>query len=104
MNLREIIKLHKAMGKDLIQDGVCYYINKADKVAVIGAKEDVSCDIKLMDGTEVLTNAAFGHSINLKSIEIPNSVTNVGACCFMECRNLTTVKLPDSIKHLGKCF
>ena len=44
---------------------------------------------------------AFRYSKNLKTVNIPNGVTNIDICAFAECDNLTTVTIPNSVKAIG---
>ena len=44
---------------------------------------------------------AFYKDASLESVEIPDSVKEIGECAFIGCRNITSLKLPDSIKKLG---
>ncbi|MCQ2298981.1 MAG: leucine-rich repeat domain-containing protein, partial [Bacteroidales bacterium] len=38
----------------------------------------------------------------LTSIEIPNSVTEIGEYAFYDCKGLTSVEIPDSVTEIGK--
>lgn len=41
-------------------------------------------------------------SSNLKSIEIPNTITSIGKSVFSGCRDLVSVTIPNSVKSIGK--
>lgn len=43
----------------------------------------------------------FIKNTSLESVEIPDSVKEIGDYAFIGCRNITSLKLPDSIKKLG---
>lgn len=45
--------------------------------------------------------AAFSQNATLKSIVLPNGLTEIGDSAFIECYELTTVKLPPSLKQIG---
>lgn len=37
-----------------------------------------------------------------ETINLPSSITTIGASAFFECKNLTTITLPDTLQSLGK--
>ena len=43
------------------------------------------------DGIEFIASSAFSNRIGLTSIEIPNSVTNIGEIAFYDCSTLTSI-------------
>ena len=45
---------------------------------------------------------AFRGCTNLTSINIPNSVTNIGQWAFTYCKNLKNITIPDSVTEIGK--
>lgn len=48
---------------------------------------------------------SFKGCSQLKSIEIPNSVTSLGNSCFLGCSALTNIHIPNSLQQLGDfCF
>lgn len=52
--------------------------------------------------TEIFDNE-FERCEELKSIEIPASVTKIGFGAFFNCTNLTAVKLPTTLEKIGGC-
>lgn len=44
---------------------------------------------------------AFEYFRSLKNIIIPDSVTSIGARAFEGCRNLTNIEIPNSVKDIG---
>lgn len=54
----------------------------------------------LLSNITAIDGWAFQDCINLTSIEIPNSVTNMGVQVFMGCSNLTNVVLPEGITEI----
>lgn len=54
------------------------------------------------DTTEIFENE-FERCEELKSIEIPASVTKIGFGAFFNCTNLTEVKLPTTLEKIGEC-
>ena len=58
--------------------------------------------ITIPDRVTEIGSRAFSGCINLKSITIPNSVTYLGDSVFYYCENLTSVVIPDSITNIYK--
>lgn len=56
------------------------------------------------EGTEVICNKAFTGCSNLTSINIPLSVTTIGASTFSGCSKLTYVNIPPSVHTMGNPF
>ena len=46
-------------------------------------------------------NYAFQGCINLSSIAIPDSVTNIGSYAFSGCSGLTSITIPDNVTSIG---
>ena len=62
--------------------------------------------IVIPDGVTSIGKGAFGKNVfyetaNLISVEIPNSVTSIGAYAFSACFNLSYVNLPESLTYIG---
>ncbi len=58
--------------------------------------------ITIEDGTLGIGEYAFYEGCaNLKSITIPNSVTNIGKGAFVRCLNLTSITIPNSVTNIG---
>jgi len=51
------------------------------------------------EGTEEVVNYAFEHSEELREIDIPDSVKNIGMAAFVKCKKLTRVTFPNSLKE-----
>ncbi|MCI5757124.1 MAG: leucine-rich repeat domain-containing protein [Bacteroidales bacterium] len=45
--------------------------------------------------------AMFSGASNLRSIELPASITEIGDEAFMGCANLASITLPDTVCHIG---
>lgn len=61
--------------------------------------------IIIPDGVTDLKDLCFFSCKNLRSIVIPNSVKSIGNNCFIDCSSLEHVQIPDSVISLGeKCF
>ena len=46
-------------------------------------------------------SGAFGFCENLKTIEIPNSVIEIGNCAFFYCTALERIRIPNSVTEMG---
>ena len=57
--------------------------------------------IEINDWTLTRLGAVFPQCSNIISVEIPNSVTNIGNSTFCGCSNLTSVTIPNSITSIG---
>lgn len=68
---------------------------------LVKAKNTISGDYQIKDGTASIKENAFYACGNLKSVTIPNSVTNIGSYAFNYCRNLTSVTIPDGVTNIG---
>ena len=44
---------------------------------------------------------AFAYCSSLTSVTIPNSVTSIGSRAFYECSSLTSVRIPNSVTNIG---
>ncbi len=68
---------------------------------LIEAKEDVSGNIEIKQGTKTIADSAFRYCTSLKSVTIGNSVTSIGGSAFNGCTSLTNVIIPDSVTYIG---
>ncbi len=48
-----------------------------------------------------IDNYAFAYSLNLTSVDIPNSVTSIGESAFFKCSSLTSVNIPSTVTTIG---
>ena len=76
------------------------------KVLYIGnllaeAKEDLSGDYTVREGTTAINENAFEECVNLASITIPDSVTSIGDGVFSECSLLKNASLGAGITRIG---
>ena len=70
-----------------------------DSVNRIGRGAFADCglvELKLGNGLQVIGRNAFQNN-NLRSVIIPNSVTEIGSLAFMDNKTLTTVVIPPSM-------
>ena len=52
-------------------------------------------------GTQVICDEAFQRCKDLTHINIPNSVTHIGAWTFSMCSGLAVITIPNSVTHIG---
>lgn len=48
-----------------------------------------------------IADKAFRYAENLQSIEIPNTITMIGASAFYHCSSLTSITIPGSVTSIG---
>lgn len=94
-------------------DGLLYTVRSESEKTVKVARQNrssISGDITipssvLYDGESYCVNAidnyAFNYCSNLRSIEIPNTVTIIGGVAFYECERLRSVTIPNSVTTIG---
>ena len=73
-------------------NGVLYIDNH-----LIFAKENISGNYIIKDGTKSIASNAFDECEDLTSVTIPNSVTGIGRAAFADCSGLTSITIPDSV-------
>ena len=92
--------------------------------ALISAKDTLTGNYKVKDGTvaisesafwgctnlasvtlpyglRIIDNYVFNYCSNLKSVTIPNSVKSIGNQAFGSCTNLTNITIPNSVTKIG---
>lgn len=74
-------------------------------VRSIGKSAFENCDtvrnVVISHGITSIEEKAFALSI-IASIEIPNSVTDIGEKVFESCKSLASVEIPESVTNIGK--
>ena len=88
-------------------NGTAYYddtTNWEDDVlyidsVLIDAKETISGDYSIKEGTTVIADYAFAWCESLTSITIPKSVTSIGDEVLLKCKNLTSVSVDKDNKE-----
>jgi len=66
-----------------------------------GSVQNRIYNIVIEEGVTSLGNYAF-NSVDIKTIEIPSSVTKIGEMTFVNCVDLESIELPDSIVDVGE--
>lgn len=73
-------------------------INKLPQVA---DNTVISLTVNDLDGATIIKDNFLRNCTSLVSIEIPNSVTSIGASAFGSCSGLTSIKIPSSVASIG---
>ena len=68
---------------------------------LIEAKDTVSGDYTIKDGTKIIADGAFMDCTSLDSITIPDSVTSISDGAFVGCTSLESITIPDSVTSIG---
>ena len=69
---------------------------------LIEAKDTISGDYTVKQGTLNIALAAFGGCQSLTSVVIPDSVTTIGDYAFSNCTALTSVEIGNGVTTIGK--
>lgn len=67
---------------------------------LVETNSSVPAVFKIKKGTKFIVTGAFAENNKLKSVTMPNTVTNMGSN-FMNCENLKSVTLSNKIKSIG---
>lgn len=57
----------------------------------------------IADGTDYGTGAFYSARNTLESVQLPSTLTKIGAYAFESCSNLQSCNLPSSLKIIGEC-
>ena len=89
--------------KNAVEDeyGVKY---SKDWKRLLRAPEDLDGVYSIRKGVKVIANDAFNGCASLTSINIPDSVTNIGDGTFFYCKSLTSINIPDCVTSIGVFF
>ena len=79
------------------ENGVFYYGS-----FLIKAKDSISGECKVKDGTKVILSDSFAGCSALTSLVVPESVTAIERYAFYDCENLLNVKIPEGLTEIGK--
>lgn len=58
---------------------------------------------RIKDGTRSICDKAFYRCYRLKSIYLPDTVTEIGDEVFFECYNLSDIRLSENLTDIGTC-
>ena len=78
------------------ENGVLYIGNY-----LIEAKDTISGEYEIKNGTKCIANCAFEDCSSLTSITIPNGVTSIGYSAFEDCSSLTSITIPNGVTSIG---
>lgn len=102
-----INKVCSVCGYTIYTEGLTYKLidNSYYKVTGLGTTKDTDIVIpSFYNGLPVkdIGDGAFSFCNRLKSVVIPNTVTNIGMFAFEECSSLTSVVIPNSVTSIGR--
>ena len=86
-----------------------WYNNQPDNVLYFnqyclgykGKSSDITGDLVIKEGTTKISDSAFAYC-KITSVDIPDSVTELGEWAFYQCTNLKSAKLSNSITTIPK--
>ena len=85
--------LTKLTGMGFITDGPTYGTAKVKTLMINGVTHSSSSVLVIPEGIKSITNAAFRYFSNVKKIQIPSTITDIGKSTFYAHRYLTDVTL-----------
>ena len=80
------------------------YAPRADQKICVYPRKAVVGDFsipKILDGMLVTAVAGFQDSWNLKTVTIPDSITEISSNAFKDCPHLASIALPDGLTRIG---
>ena len=79
-----------------------YYLGNQNNpyTVLVTVKNQSATNYEIHADTKIIASFAFSGCTSLKSITIPDSVTNIGAFAFYSCASLTSISIPDSIVNI----
>lgn len=101
----------KSIGEDAFSNTAYYNDsnNWENDVLYIGnylikAKDTISGEYEIKDGTKIIAENAFFDCTSLTSVTIPDSVTSIGHEAFCNCTSLDSITIPDSVIITSSVF
>ncbi len=76
---------------------------KIDSIKSIFGVDEKVTSIEIPNSVTIIGASAFSGCENLTEIIIPNSVTIIGAFAFSGCENLTDIIIPNSVTTIEEC-
>ena len=67
----------------------------------LGYHPDDVTHIVVRDGTSAISSGGLWHYHNLQSVELPDSLTEIGSNAFLGCLSLMEVKIPEHVREVG---
>ena len=85
------------------QHNNAYFLGNEENPYVLLMKVDdkTITNFEINEKTRIIYDSVFRDCTSLKSIEIPNSVTSIGAFAFCNCTSLTSIEIPNSVTSIG---
>ena len=69
---------------------------------LIRAKEDISGNVSIKQGTKTIASEAFELCTSLTNVAIPNSVTGTVYRAFINCTSLASIAIPNSVTSISE--
>jgi hypothetical protein len=76
-------------------NGVLYTKNKKKIIRFPAAKKEI--EYRIIEGVEMIVSMAFDSCTNLETVEIPDSVTQIGYRAFYNCSKLKQLVIPEKV-------
>ena len=79
----------------------CFYRCHYLKTVKLSASNNNSAPENIPNAEKIIDDMAFAYCSELRTIEIPSSITGIGEDAFLKCKWLTTIYLPSSVTTIG---
>ena len=57
--------------------------------------------ITVLDGAEKISDLEFGFMDSIEEVSVPETVTEIGRCAFVDCKSLKKINIPVRVKSIG---
>ena len=109
--LAEVYKLERGHSSNIVIPSVINGPSSmvAGKYKVVGVAQwafsdsDTLRSVELPDSISEIHINAFENCFSLISVKIPNGVKKIGSETFRKCKNLKSIILPDSLEEIEEC-
>jgi len=98
------IAVHTGRSMLVEQGGYVFYTHLGANylLGYIGDETEIALPESYNGEVYKIHNGAFYNRHEITSIEVPDSVTNIGARAFYNCSGITSIRIPESVTGIGE--